>query len=57
MRSALQSVKGVKDAKVDLDRKEAVVRYDPDVCKVDDLFKAVKSAQGMAPYSATVKKK
>lgn len=57
MQSALQSVKGVKEANVDLDRKEAVVKYDSDVCKVDDLVKAVKNARGMASYSATVKKK
>jgi copper chaperone CopZ len=57
VQSALQSVKGVKDVNVDLGRKEAVVKYDPNVCKVDDLLKAVKNAQGMASYSATVKKK
>lgn len=57
MQSALQSVKGVKEANVDLDRKEAVVTYDPAVCKVNDLVKAVKDAKGMASYSATVKKK
>jgi copper chaperone CopZ len=57
VQSGLQSVKGVKEANVDLDRKEAVVKYDPSVCKVDDLIEAVKNARGMASYSATVKKK
>jgi copper chaperone CopZ len=57
VQSALQAVKGVKEANVDLDRKEAVVTYDPAACKVNDLIKAVKDAKGMASYSATVKKK
>ena len=57
MQSALESVKGVSDAKVSLDEKEAVVKYDPGQCKVDDLIKAVKNAQGMSSYDASVKKK
>ena len=57
MQSALESVKGVKEAKVSLDDKEAVVKYDPDVVKVEDLIKAVKNARGMSSYSASVKKK
>ena len=55
--SALQSVKGVKEAKVSLERNEAVVTYDPDVVKVEDLIKAVKSARGMNSYDAKIKKK
>lgn len=57
MQSALESVKGVKEAKVSLEDREAVVTYDPDLVKVDDLIKAVKNAKGMGTYDATVKKK
>ena len=57
MRSALESVKGVKEAKVSLEDGEAVVTYDPDLVKVEDLIKAVKNAKGMGTYDATVKKK
>ena len=56
MRSALEEVKGVKEVNVSLEKKEAVVKYDPDVVKVDDLIKAVKDARGMNPYDAKVKK-
>ena len=57
MQSALEGVKGVKEAKVSLEKNEAVVKYDPDTVKVEDLIQAVKKAQGMSSYSATVKKK
>ena len=57
MQSALESVKGVKEAKVSLDDKEAVVKYDPEVVKVEDLIKAVKNARGMSTYDAKVKEK
>ena len=58
MQSALQEVKGVKEASVSLESKEAVVKYDPDVAKVDELIKAVKEASGPhGPYDAKVKKK
>ena len=57
VQSALQAVKGVKEAKVTLDPGEAVVTYDPRACKVEDLTKAVDNAQGMAKYTAKVKKK
>ena len=57
MQSALQSVKGVKEAKVSLEKNEAVVTHDPDVVKVEDLIKAVKSARGMSSYDAKIKKK
>ena len=57
MRSALESVKGVKEAMVSLETKEAVVKYDPEVAKVEDLIKAVKEARGMHSYDAKVKKK
>ncbi len=57
MQSALQSVKGVKEAKVSLEKGEALVTYDPDVVKVEDLIKAVKGAHGMSSYDAKVKKK
>ncbi len=57
MQSALESVKGVKEAKVSLENREAVVTYDPELVKVEDLIKAVKNAQGMHTYDATVKKK
>ena len=56
MQSALEEVKGVKEVHVSLETKEAVVNYDPDVAKVEDLIKAVKNARGMNPYSAKVKK-
>ncbi len=36
--------------------KKAVVKYDPDVVKVDDLIKAVKNARGMNSYGAKVNK-
>ena len=55
MQSALQSVNGVKEAKVSLSDEEAVVKYDPDKVKVEDLIKAVKNAQGMSRYNAKVK--
>ena len=56
MRSALEEVKGVKEVNVSLEKKEAVVKYDPDVVKVEDLIKAVKNARGMNTYDAKVKK-
>jgi copper chaperone CopZ len=58
VQSALQSVKGVKQADVSQENKEAVVKYDPEVAKVEDLIKAVKQANGPhGPYDAKVKKK
>ena len=57
MRSALEAVKGVKEAKVSLENHEAVVKFDPEQVKVEDLVKAVKEARGMNAYEAKVKKK
>ncbi len=57
MQSALEAVKGVRDVNVSLETKEAVVKCDPDVVKVEDLIKAVKNARGMSSYDAKVKKK
>ena len=58
MQSALENVKGVKEAVVSMESKEAVVKYDPEVAKVEDLIKAVKQASGPhGPYDAKVKKK
>ena len=58
MQSALQHVKGVREAAVSRENEEAVVKYDPDVAKVEDLIKAVKEASGPhGPYDAKVKKK
>jgi len=57
VQSALESVKGVKDAKVSIEDKEAVVKYDPAQCKAEDLTKAVKEAHGMNHFDASVKKK
>ena len=58
MQSALEHVKGVSEATVSREREEAVVKYDPDVTKVEDLIKAVKAANGPhGPYDAKVKKK
>lgn len=56
MQSALKAVKGVKQAAVSLEKAEAVVKYDPDQAKVDDLIMAVKNAKGMSSYDAKVKK-
>ena len=56
MQSALESVKGVKEAKVSVGDSEAVVKYDADVVKVEELIKAVKNARGMAAYDAKIKK-
>ena len=56
MQSALESVKGVKSAKVSLEKEEAEVKYDPDQVKVEDLIKSVKEARGMSSYDAKVKK-
>jgi copper chaperone CopZ len=56
VQSALEAVKGVKEVNVSLEKKEAVVKYDQDVVKVEDLVKAVKNARGMAAYDAKVKK-
>ena len=55
MQSALEAVKGVKEVNVSLEKKEAVVKYDPDAVKVEDLIKAVKEARGMHSYDARVK--
>jgi copper chaperone CopZ len=44
-------------ADVSLEKKEAVVKYDPDLAKVEDLIKAVKNACGMRAYDERVKKK
>ena len=57
MQSALESLKGVKEVSVSLENKEAIVKYDPDVAKVEDLIKAVKDARGMNLYNAKIKKK
>ncbi len=40
-----------------LTRDGDLVKYDPDAVKVEDLIQAVKNAQGMSSYSATVKDK
>ena len=57
MQSALESVKGVKEVSVSLENKEAVVKYDPEVAKAEDLIKAVKDARGMNSYNAKIKEK
>ena len=57
MQSALEAVKGVKEVNVSLENKEAVVKYDAAVVKVEDLIKAVKNARGMNSYDAKIKKK
>ena len=57
MQSALEAVKGVKEVNVSLEAKEAVVKYDPEVVKIEDLIKAVKNARGMNSYDAKIKKK
>jgi copper chaperone CopZ len=57
VQSALEAVKGVKEVKVSLQTHEAVVKYDPELAKVEDLIKAVKQARGMHSYDAKVKQK
>jgi copper chaperone CopZ len=58
VQSALENVKGVKEAVVSMENKEAMVKYDPEVAKVEDLINAVKQANGPhGPYDARVKKK
>jgi hypothetical protein len=46
-----------EEVSVSLENKEAVVKYDPDVAKAEDLIKAVKDARGMNSYNAKIKKK
>lgn len=55
MQSALAKVKGVKDARVSFEDREAVVTYDADAVKPEDLIKAVREAKGMHQYDARVK--
>ena len=55
MRSALLAVPGVTRAKVTLKPAEALVTYDPNVAKTEDLIAAVGNAEGVNPYTATVK--
>ncbi len=57
MQAAFESLKDVKKVNVSFDEREAVVTYDPDVVKVEDLIKAVKDAPGMQHFDAKVKKK
>ena len=61
MRSALLSVKGVTRAQVRLEGYEALVTYDPNQAKIEDMIKAVSQAEGprdgRGQYTATVKKK
>jgi len=56
VQSALENLKGVREVSVSLEAKEAVVKYDPEVVKLEDLIKAVKNARGMNSYDAKVKK-
>ena len=57
MQSALEQVNGVKEVHVSLEKKQAVVKYDPDVAKVEDLIKSVRNVHGMNSYDARVKQK
>lgn len=59
MRSALLSVRGVKQANVVFERREAHVEYDPTQCSPDDLIHAVAKAKDPTmptQFGATVKK-
>ena len=47
---------GVKDVKILMVEGEAVVKYDAEKCKVEDLVDAVNHARGMSKYTAKVKK-
>lgn len=55
MRSALLAVKGVTRVTVTFEDHEAVVTYDPREATVEGLLTAVARAEGLAPYTATVK--
>lgn len=55
VQSALAKVKGVKEAKVSFEQHEAVVTYDPDLVKPEDLIQAVRQAKGMHEYDARLK--
>jgi copper chaperone CopZ len=54
VRSALQAVKGVVDAKITLEKEEAIVTYQPAEVTLEGLINAVKRAKGMNRYSAEV---
>jgi copper chaperone CopZ len=58
VRSALLSVKGVTRAQVRLEEHEAIVTYDPEVAKIEQMIKAVEEARGPIDqkYTAKVKK-
>jgi copper chaperone CopZ len=59
VRSALAAVKGVSQATVSFERREADVKYDATQCNVADLLSAVgriKDPTMPATFSATVKK-
>ena len=56
LQDALKEVKGVKQATVSFDKKEASVTYDSDQVKPEDLLKAVKNAKGMVPFHAKIRK-
>lgn len=55
MRSALLAVGGVKRVTVSFEQHEAVVTYDPREATVEALIAAVSQAEGLAPFSATLK--
>jgi copper chaperone CopZ len=55
VRSALLAVKGVTRATVTFEEHEAVVTYDPHEATVEGLITAVKQADGLALYTATIK--
>lgn len=57
MRSALLSVKGVTRAQVRLEEHEAIVTYDPEVAKIEQMIKAVEEASGPIGQKYTVKVK
>jgi copper chaperone CopZ len=48
VQSALEKVKGVKQAVISREDEEAVVKYDPDVAKVDNLIKSGKGSEWAA---------
>ena len=54
MQSALEKVKGVKEADVSLANQEALVKYDSDAAKVEDLIKAVQAANGPHAWGLTM---
>ena len=55
--TALRKAKGVKSAKINFEKQEAVVSYDPKETNPRKLVAVVANARGMDRYRATIKRK